>query len=439
MYLQIYEYLQTNNIIYGSQYGFRKSHSTQMAGIELHSRVHEALNAKDDPFSIFMDLSKAFDLINHNTLVRKLRKYGFSDTAVKLCLNYLSHRQQFVEYGNSISKWKVITQGVPQGSILGPLFFILYINDLPLVSSKFKYIIYADDTCLFSTIQQFDPNNTLNPNVIAENINIELSKINNWVTVNKLKLNVSKTKSMIFHVRQKTIMQPIMKLGNENIEYVDNFNFLGIHIDEFICWSTHIEKLSTKLSRTLGILSRLKNELPHHILKLIYNSLFNSHLYYGILNWGYNSGNISNLQKKAVRVISNCHRHAHTDPLFKFCNILKLDDLLRLEELKLFFKFENGLLPDFFYRESFIEKFTPNSQHYTRLNYIVRPQVSRLALKSLKFNLTLTINTCETIIIDKVHTHSIQGFSLYIKNKIISAYRETCEVPHCYSCQVSLI
>ena len=191
-----------------------------------------------------------------------------------------------MEYLNTTFNFTDIKTGVPQGSILGPLLFIIYINDFPSASTIFSLILYADDTTLCSTLNAFKPksqNETLNGN-----INKELCKIDKWLKLNKLSLNTTKSKFSIFHMPQKRVEIPLININNVNIECVANFDFLGVTIDKKLSWNGHTDTISLKLSRCVGILNKLKRFLPQHILLTIYNSMFLPHINYFILAWGYN-------------------------------------------------------------------------------------------------------------------------------------------------------
>ena len=157
--------------------------------------------------------------MNHSILLEKLQYYGVTGTSLSLLDNYLSDRCQYVEYNGHRSNTLPITTGVPQGSVLGPLLFLIYINDLPMVSDVFNMLMYADDTTLYCNIDQ---------NVSEEVINNELSKVSQWLAANKLSINVTKTKYMVFHLHKKVVTYPDLQLNGNKIERVTQFNFLGL-------------------------------------------------------------------------------------------------------------------------------------------------------------------------------------------------------------------
>ena len=299
---QLYQYFTDNDLIFTSQYGFRKLHSTELASIELIDRIAQYMDSRKLPLSIFLDLSKAFDTLDHSILLDKLKFYGISNTPLKWFQSYLRSRQQFVEFDGTCSGITFINTGVPQGSILGPLLFLIYMNDIHTASDKFDMILYADDTNLISPLCSFNFSGTKNDvKHVSEQINIELTNIQEWLNINKLSLNVRKTKYMICHHYQRNItnISPTLKINCEPIERVTEFNFLGLTIDEHLSWKPHIQKISNKIARTLGIMCRLKNFLPTEILRILYNSLILPHLQYSVLSWGFKMGRLDKLQKRA--------------------------------------------------------------------------------------------------------------------------------------------
>ena len=200
--------------------------------------------------------------MDHTILLDKLLYYGIKGTELSWFKSYLTNGTQFVSYNGSNSRTLSITTGVPQGSILGPLLFIIYMNDIHDASSKFHAILFADDTNLTSTLCSFDVNidNNCNSLQLSTNINKELKNIQIWLEINKLSLNVKKTKFMIFHHKQRNIenLIPQLNLNEQIIERVTDFDFLGLTIDQHLTWNGHVQKISNKISRSLGIMCKLK-------------------------------------------------------------------------------------------------------------------------------------------------------------------------------------
>ena len=215
---QLSEYFVTNNLFSPQQYGFRKNSSTELAALELLDRLLIQLDSRKIPINFYIDLSKAFDSLRHDILLQKLSYYGITNKAKFLLESYLKNRKQFVQIGDVRSTMKQVLTGVPQGSIIGPLLFNIFINDIVKACDKFAFILYADDTTLNSTLDCFGKNT----DEIENSITYELQKVFKWFDVNKLCLNVSKSKLMLFHMPQKNIPQLSFNINGLNIYGICN-------------------------------------------------------------------------------------------------------------------------------------------------------------------------------------------------------------------------
>ena len=244
MVIQLINHFKTHKLFYDGQYGFREGHSTEMACAELIDIITDDLDNNKISLNVYMDLSKAFDTLDHNIMLSKLKYYGLDNNAITLMESYLTNRIQFIGIDNIKSENKYIKTG----SILGPLLLIIYINDLPLCSNIFKIIMYADDTTLTTTLDKFKirENETIN---MA--INSEITKISDWLKLNKLSLNIKKTKCMILHMPNRHVCDIHLHIDNIKIEVVDNFDFLGMRINKHLKWKPHIDTICDKISEQL--------------------------------------------------------------------------------------------------------------------------------------------------------------------------------------------
>ena len=392
------------------------------------------MDKHDLPINIYLDLSKAFDTLNHDVLLYKLSYYGVEGTALKLMESYLKNRQQYVEIDGIKSELVSVKTGVPQGSILGPLLFLIYINDFENASEIFDLIIYADDTTLSGALNVISQKSELEN--INEAINDELTKINDWLKVNKLSLNVAKTKFMTFHtVQKKKIPNINLKLNDIQIEQVHCFNFLGIILNENLTWSDHINKISNKISRNIGIINRLKNLLPLKTRITLYNTMVLSYVNYGILMWGHSCNRIVQLQKKVIRIINLSKYNAHTEPLFKASKLLKITDIFRVQILKFYYKYRHETLPYYLQQLPFYQ--ITNIHNYpTRACEDIRhpPFKHSYMKKFIRYSLSQIINETPNCILNKINTHSIQGYANYIKQHILDTYEYECRLSKCYVC-----
>jgi len=430
LYTQLYTYLNENNLICEQQYGFRSKHSTELATIKLVDKLINEMDNMNTPIAIFLDLSKAFDTLDFNILLEKLKFYGIIGIPLLLINNYLTGRYQYVKYNNYKSNLSEIKTGIPQGSILGPLFFSIYINDLVQCSNTFKFLLYADDTTLYFNLEDFHTNNK------TAAINEELEKINNWLNVNKLTLNVDKTTCM--HFAKRRTLEPLsFEINNKTITNVSQFKFLGVVLDSHISWKNHIDMVTIKLSKIIGILHRLKHIFPRYILITIYNSLFMPNVNFGLLLWGTSLDPIIKKQKKAVRAITHSNYNAHSEPLLKELHLLKVQDIFSTRILQFMHKLAHGTLPQYF--DNYLPYLQKLATPYSlRPHPLPLPPVHHVYAEScLIYQVVKMQNKTDHMIIDKLthKTHSLYGFTKYVKLKLLNAYSFECNLLFCISCR----
>ena len=324
-------YASSCNLIGPTQFGFYKGKSTHDAIALMTENIYEAFNMGNGTFNnnIFIDFQKAFDTIDHTILLNKLLMYGITGTFHNLIKNYLSNRFQSVRVGNCLSSPLGITKGVPQGSVLGSLLFLLFITDLPNVSGIFKSILFADDLAL-----SFTCNNANECNILC---NRELNLLSEWSASNKLSINYGRTKSYYMINTYCNVEHDAFEININDVklENVPQAKYLGVVLDPKLKFDKHIDCIAGKISKSIGILFKLKKlKIPTQILKQIYYSLIYSIINYNICAYGgtYNThiNRLFLLQKRAVRLICGESFLAHTDPIFYRTKILKIQDIYRL-------------------------------------------------------------------------------------------------------------
>ena len=411
MYNRLINYLNSRKILYSYQFGFRKNHSAAMALILLVDKISKALENGDYVIGLFLDFSKAFDTINFDMLLDKLDHYGIRGCSLDWFRSYLTDRKQYVYYNGVSSTMRTTSCGVPQGSILGPLLFLIYVNDLATVSEYIFSILFADDTNMFMSGK--------NMQELEQKFNSEMIKVFQWIETNKLSLNIKKTQFMLFHGKRIVDHVPNIVINGIAISSTKSIKFLGVMVDDKLSWKTHIDYISNKVSKSIGVLYKLHNYLDCKTLRGLYFSFIYPYLTYCNEVWGLSYSSYRNrlflLQKRAVRII--CHspcKRTHTDPLFKDLGLLKLHNI-NIYLVQLFmFRYNSHKLPPIF-----DNMFSKNSDVH---NYNTR-QSSLLHVPLPKTNLTKMSVAYAGVIKWNVYLQCINPYcSLDIYKKRLKSY-----------------
>ena len=315
MYNRVYNHLNSKGLLYEKQFGFQRNNSTEHAILQLTRDITSSFEKGEYTLGVFIDLSKAFDTVDHQILIKKLQYYGIDGTALEWFKRYLSNRKQYISTQEISESCLDIICGVPQGSILGPLLFLIYVNDLFKASNLLMEVMFADDTNFFLSHKNID--------TLFAIMNVELENISTWFKSNKLSLNVDKTKWFLFHPLSKRqfLPQTLPNLLIEDIyikrEHVTKF--LSVFINENLYWKQHIEILSSKISKSIGILYKSRNVLSKQCLNQLYFSFIHSYVNYANIAWASTSKSkferLYRCQKHAARAIYHKDRYTHASPL----------------------------------------------------------------------------------------------------------------------------
>jgi hypothetical protein len=397
-----------------------------MAIIQLVDKIYNAVEKNETTIGIFLDLSKAFDTIDHKILIHKLELYGFRGIVLDWFKDYLYNRKQYVYYNSCDSELKDIICGVPQGSILGPLLFILYVNDIINTSNVLDFILFADDTTILYSNKDIRSKFGL--------INNELKEVSNWFRANKLSVNATKTNYMVLGTPHMTSKNKNAIIDDVNVsaniildetalERVDSTKFLGVLIDECLTWKCHINCIAKTMSKNIGVMNKLKYFVPDRILYSLYCTLILPYLNYGILIWGNTCktylNKIVKLQKWAIRTVANSHYRSHTAPLLAKYNILTITDSYKLELGVFMYKYNINELPN-----SFNCFFTKRSKIH---NYQTRNADNFHLAKNNKVFTDNGVRTTGPILWNSIQNsiktaNSVKHFRTIYKSNLISNY-----------------
>ena len=278
VHLQLSSHLNSNNLLFSLQSGFRPSHSTQTLLLYCLDRWYRALDKRSFIGVVFLDITKAFDTVSHNLLLSKLSSLGLSTSAVSWFQSYLSNRCHITQVADSYSSPGFPSSGVPQGSVLGPTLFSAFINDLPSILPRDSTVLFADDTTIYIVSDSLP--------TIQSSLQLCLNLANLWLQRNGLKINTAKTKSMLIHSSRKVVDDNLsLRIDDRSVEHVRSFKFLGVVVNDTLTWADHIDMVCKKVSRSLNLLCRLSWFLPQPLLLLYLKSYILPHFDYCDVVW----------------------------------------------------------------------------------------------------------------------------------------------------------
>ena len=445
---QVYGYFENNKLLYALQFGFRRTHSCEDLLLKIMDYITKAISNKKFVLNVYIDLKKAFDTCVWDILFKKLAHYGLDPNAIKWFQSYLSERRMYTRVGDSDSDMMDILCGVPQGSILGPLLFIIYINDLPHVTKLFT-ALYADDTTFANCNEDIDE--------LFSHTNKLLAEVEDWFDANYLSLHPGKTRFMLFSSKAKSQIAKNstheLFLQNSSITRVhdggteSSFKLVGVHLDERLTFKHHIKHVHKKIIGVTALLSRSKHIVPSKMKKVLFHSLVQSHLQYCLPVWGGAAGTqvLKMSQKKAARAACGAKWIKHCDPCFANLQALKFNDMYKIACAKIALKSAMGTqvdgLSDCFIPTNAEVRATRSEPNYgpkTRLqskNNLVMPSFNPEELRRLP---TYMI----PLIWNKQIPPNLKDFGLLtiseaFKLQTLAEYNSfKCRDKNCYSCNL---
>lgn len=307
---RIMKHLETFNLLSNNQGGFRSNHSTIDSVSNFTDDIYDSINKKEYTVAAFIDLKKAFDTVNHDILIKKLSRLGIRSKLLDWLTSYLSNRSQQTMANNMLSGVKTIPCGVPQGSILGPMLFLIYINDVDNLNINSKIKLYADDTVIYNSHSNIDQ--------ACMTLQADLDIFGNWCAINKLTINTKKSKGMMFGSRHKLRnVNPVpLKLNGINLHFVKSYKYLGINLDGCLSFNKQINEITKQVTHKLYMLSKIRCYLTTDAAIKIYKSMVLPYFDYGdVLLVSTNITSLNKLQKLQNRGLRICLRCNERQPV----------------------------------------------------------------------------------------------------------------------------
>ena len=371
IYHRLYKHFTENNILYDYQFGFRQNHSTAQALIEITDYLKCSIDEQKKVCGIFLDLTKAFDTVDHNILLKKLQHYGIRGSTNELIESYLTNRYQYVALGQTHSSKRLISCGVPQGSVLGPLLFLIYINDIAKCSSTGRIRIFADDTSAFIEGQNIE-------DVISKSEKL-MNSLNIWFKSNKLTLSESKSCFLLFRSQQSKVNEipNTLKFGEKSISRENSVKYLGITLEEHLNWNEHVQNVCSSLRKCFSVFYGIRDFINKEQIRTLYYSLVYSKIVYALAVYGQttqeNLLQLQRLQNGLLKVLTKNKLFYSTNKLHNNLKILKVEDMVEQEILTFVFNFKNERLPNIFNDKFKLRK--NNNQMRTRNieNHMITP------------------------------------------------------------------
>jgi len=344
MYKRLYSFFTKYDLLYDYQFGFREKHSTVMAVIEIVDNIREELDKGNSVIGVYLDLSKAFDTVNHQILLNKLDYYGIRGQSLKWLSSYLVNRQQVTFVNSTYSCPLTVNTGVPQGSVLGPLLFLIYMNDISKTVTNSKLRLFADDSNLFvsgSSVEQ-----------IVNDSNIMLTRLFEWFQANELTLNVDKTCFTLFTNKKNVRLKEKLIIDGKVIHRVSSTKYLGLFLDENLSWTSHIDYVAKKLVKLKGALHYISDFIDKEYLRQIYFAYVFPHIKYGIELYGTCSAKlmkrIQTEQNKILKILYKKDFRYNTNKLHGELSLLKCQDIHNFFISIFVYKQQSSTLPKVF-------------------------------------------------------------------------------------------